>query len=138
LWVTSLPKLGSIEVKKQLLAMIVLSAFVVGNINAEAPDWNYDIKKEMTDDCVLGILEPAKSGFLVRANKEGNTDAVFPEEKIKPSIADFCECIIQKASISWGYQYFIWQPELAQQLVSEAMKGGECKPTGMLGKSLGY
>lgn len=124
--------------RKQLLAFIVLSTFVAGNSNAEAPDWNYNTKKEMTDNCVLGILEPAKSGFQARANKEGNTDAVFPEEKIKPSIVDFCECITQKASISWGYQYYIWQPELAQQLVSEAMKGGECKPTGTFGKSLGY
>jgi len=125
-------------VKKQLLALIVLSAFVVGNINAEAPDWNYDNKKEMADDCVLGILEPAKRGFQARADKEGNPDAVFPEEKIKPPIVDLCECIVQRASITWGYQYFIWQPELVQQLVSEAMKGGECKPTGILGKSLGY
>jgi len=41
--------LVSIEVKKQILSFIVLSAFVVGNINAETPDWNFDIKKEMTD-----------------------------------------------------------------------------------------
>lgn len=117
---------------------MVLSAFVIGNINAETPDWNNDNKKEMTDNCVLGILDPAKSAFQARADKEGKTDAVFPEDKIKPSVVDLCECIVQKASISWGYQYFIWQPELAQQLVSEAMKGGECKPTGVLGKSMGY
>jgi len=124
--------------KPQFFAFVVLSTFIVGNINAEPPDWTFDTKKEMTDDCINGILEPVKSGFKARANKEGNTDAVFPEEKIKPSIVDLCECIIEKASITWGYQYFVLQPELAQQLVSEAMKGGECKPTGLLEKSLGY
>jgi len=92
----------------------------------------------MTDDCVSGILEPAKNGFQARATKDGKTDAVFPEEKIKPSIVDLCSCITEKASITWDYQYFIWQPELAKKLVSEAMGGGECKPSGMLGKSLGY
>jgi len=124
--------------KKRLTVFMVLSTFIVGNSNAVVPDWNYDTKKEMTDGCVAGILDPVKRGFQAKANKEGNPDVVFPEDKIKPSIVDLCECITEKASISWGYQYFIWQPELAKQLVSEAMGGGECKPTGMLGKSMGY
>lgn len=117
---------------------MVLSIFFVGNTSATTPDWIDATKKEMTDGCVSGILDPAKRGFEARAKKEGKTDAIFPEDKIKPSIVDLCECIVQRASISWGYKYFVWQPELAQKLVSEAMKGGECKPTGMLGKSMGY
>ena len=124
--------------KTRLLALTMISAIVVGNINAETIDWNDSMKKKMTDGCVSGILEPAKRDFQERANQKGNADAVFPEDKIKQSVVDLCACITQRASTSWSYQQFIQQPELVQRLVSEAVTGGECKRTGMLGKSMGY
>lgn len=124
--------------KIQFLVFIFISNVLsLGQVAADELGWDEGIKKIMTDGCVLGILDPAKRDFQERARQKGNANAVFPEEKIKPSIVELCACITRRASVSWSYQKFVEQPHLAQQLVSEAMSGGECKPTGMLGKSMG-
>lgn len=123
--------------KIQASLFMVSSILSVGQVTANELGWTDDIKKQMTDGCVLGILKPAKRDFQARAAQRGDPNAVFPVETVRPSIAALCACITERVAVSWSYQQFLGQPHLADQLITEALSGGQCKPTGMLGKALG-
>jgi hypothetical protein len=117
-----------------LFALISVLSF--GQIAAKELGWTDDVRKTMTNGCVLGLLNPAKRDFQARADQSGAPNAVFPEEKVRPSLVALCACITERAAESWSYQQFLGQPHLADQLIEEALSGGRCKPTGMLGQAL--
>jgi len=115
---------------------MLISILSFGQVTANELGWTDDIKRQMTDGCVLGLLNPAKRDFQARAAQRGAPNAVFPEEKVRSSLVALCACITERAADSWSYQQFLGQPHLADQLIEEALTGGKCKPTGMLGQAL--
>ena len=118
-------------------SVFLMSLFFIGNSFADSFVWNKNNSDEYIKGCVAGILDPAKRDFLKRAIENGHPDALFPEEKIKPSITEFCSCITKRASESLEFKKLIKDPGLVQPLMTEAMTGWRCKPTGILGKMMG-
>ncbi len=96
--------------------------------------WTAENMMQMTDSCVSDIMDPLRQGFQQKVLQKGNTTTEFPEEKLKPSITDFCACITFRAANAHDYQKVMSDPGIAQAYATEAVKGGECKPSGLLGE----
>lgn len=118
-------------------SVFLMSLFFIGSSFADSFVWNKTNSDAYTNGCVAGILDPTKRDFMKRAVENGNPNAVFPEEKIKPSITEFCSCITKRASKTFEFKQLVKDPDLIQPLMTEALTGGRCKPTGMLGKIMG-
>lgn len=123
--------------KIQTLKYFFIGMLISGVAIADEDGWNDALKKHMAKGCVAGIVTPAKRDFNARARQSGDETAVFPEGRIKSSASDLCACIIQRSSHKWSYQQIQRQPQLMNKLISEAMAGGECRPSGILGKLMG-
>ena len=107
---------------------------VAGKAQAYRDGWTAENMMKMTDSCVSDILQPLRQGFQQKVVQKGNTSTEFPEEKLKPSITDFCACITFRAANAHDYQKVIGDPGITQAYATEAVKGGECKPSGLLGE----
>jgi hypothetical protein len=116
-----------------LLASFML-LMVADKALAYRDGWTAENMITMTDSCVSDILEPLRQGFEQKVVQKGNTSKEFPEEKLKPSITDFCACITFRAANAHDYQKVINDPGIVQAYATEAIKGGECKPSGLLGE----
>jgi hypothetical protein len=116
----------------------LISLFFIGSVFADSFGWNETNSDVFIKECVVGLLEPAKKDFKMRVIDKGYPDAIFPEAKMKPSITELCTCLTQRASESLEYKEVINDSSLIQPLISEAMSGGRCKPTGVLGKMVGF
>jgi hypothetical protein len=66
--------------------------------------WTAENMMQMTDSCVSDIMDPLRQGFQQKVLQKGNTTTEFPEEKLKPSITDFCACITFRAANAHDYQ----------------------------------
>ncbi len=118
-------------------SVFLVSLFIIGSSFADSFIWNNENSNAHIKGCVAGILDPAERDFLKRAIENGHPDALFPEEKIKPSTTEFCTCITKMASETFEFKQLVKDPGLIQPLMTEALTGGRCKPTGMLGKIMG-
>ena len=115
-------------------SILLISLLFIESTFADAFVWNKTTSDAYTSGCVAGILDPAKKAFMKRAVENSKPNAVFPEEKFKPSITEFCSCITNRVSESIDFKKVIDDPSLANPIMTEAMTSGRCKPTGILGK----
>jgi len=119
-------------------SVILMSLFSIGNSFADSFVWNETTSDAYMKGCVASMLDPIKKEYMERVIENGNPNALFPEEIIKPSITEFCSCITKRASESLEFKKLVKDPDLIKPLVAEAMTGGRCKPTGILGKINGF
>lgn len=103
------------------------------NALAYQDGWTAGNILNMTDSCVASILDPVRQGYKQKMQSQGKDASLFPEDLFKPSISDLCACITFRAADTYNYQQVVADPELTQSFMTEAIKGGQCKPTGLLG-----
>lgn len=113
--------------------LILITALYSSSLLADGKASTYEVHM-MIQGCIHGFMEPTRRDFRKIAVQRGNPNAVFPEEKIKPSVTTLCSCIIKRAAENRSTLYISQHPEYIKQLVSEALSGGQCEPTGFLGE----
>jgi hypothetical protein len=114
-----------------MLFLSILLQAVNTNTLAYQDGWTAANIMDMTDNCVASILNPVREGFEQQMNAQGRDDAEFPEKQFKQPITDFCACITFRAADVYEYQQVRADPKLTQSYMTEAIKGGQCKPTGL-------
>lgn len=102
--------------------------------NAAPKEWDPEMKRGFIAGCAHGSTQRARQMFEAEAKSKGKTNAVFPEARFKQSYVDFCTCITDRASQQYSVDEVSKDPSLMQPYVAEAINGGECKPSGILGE----
>jgi hypothetical protein len=93
---------------------------------------------EFSRGCTEGILAPARRDYFARAAAVGDLKPKpFPETEVRASVAPMCSCLTLRFAQTWTFDDFLKNQEaLSQPLIKEAMRGGQCKPGGILGAAL--
>lgn len=96
--------------------------------------WNEQTLASFTNGCVLAILNPARQGYYARAAQRGDSNPKpFPEIEISQSVKPMCACIGMRIAQTADLQEVeLHQDTLAKPFIEDAMKGGQCKPGGIL------
>jgi hypothetical protein len=125
-------------------SLILLSSPLYGGAAAAADasqgaplkaGWSDQELSSFTAGCVLAIVTPARRDYAARAAERGiSSPKPFPEKEVTASVQPMCSCIGLRIAQSWELQEFALNHEaLGKPLIEEAMKGGQCKPAGLLG-----
>ena len=127
-----------------VLAWFVLACTALGS--AEVPSqpialkegWSEQQLAAFTAGCVLAIIEPAKRDYAVAATRAGNSSPKpFPEAEFRDSVTPMCRCLSVRIAETWSYFNFITDSQAkSRPLIDEALRGGRCKPEGILGQLL--
>ena len=115
---------------KNIIALFLMSLFFIGCSNANSFGWDKKGVDEYIKGCTYGMLDDVKKDFIAREIDYGNPNPIFPEDEFKSPITEFCSCIAKRASVSIEIKKLQKDPNLIKPIVSEAMAGGRCKPTG--------
>lgn len=121
------------KIKHRQLLLGVALVLVHGSAAAYQEGWTAENILDMTDRCVSGIMDPIRQGFEKNMKSRGKASVHFPEEQYKPPVSDLCTCITLRAANSEPYENVQKDPEITRSYMTEAIKGGECKPGGILG-----
>ncbi|THB63115.1 MAG: hypothetical protein D6B27_12805 [Gammaproteobacteria bacterium] len=100
--------------------------------------WDKSSVDKLAKSCTSQIMQGAKQGYYEKARKAGNSNPKpFPEKQLKESFAGMCKCMSNKAANTWEFNDFKANANTYfKQLIQPAMNGGECKPTGLVGKAI--
>ena len=78
------------------------------------------------DACAKPILADARKFFEAQSRS-------FPEAQIVPPVDRFCMCVARRVASSWTHAEYSRNPGgLRERIASGAIKGGPCKPDGLL------
>jgi hypothetical protein len=88
----------------------------------------------MREGCVSGAIRHAQAGWE-RDPKAGP----FPTSEWRASAEPYCACLVDRVRGSLKPEEFEEKggPTLIQ-FSNEAVAGGKCKPTGIMGRALGF
>lgn len=117
-----------------IFVALVLSTSVAG---AAMSGWSDEAIDELSSVISKSLVSGAREGYYQRAEEVGDTNPKpFPENEVKKSFDVLSLCILNIASEKWTYDEFInSQGVYMRQLLNKALKGGECKPTGLVGEA---
>jgi hypothetical protein len=124
--------------------LLFASAVAVGapgnesNQSTPRPGWTQPELAAFTARCVVSILAPAKSSYAARAVERGNSNPKpFPEKELVESLEPMCKCLAGRVSETWSLEEMQrLGPSSFQPQFEEAIGGGRCKPSGLLGQML--
>jgi len=123
---------------KIIISVFLMSLFFIGSSYANSFGWNKKFYDGYIKGCTDGMLDSVKKEFIAMEIDNGNPNAIFPEDELKPSITEYCSCITKRASVSIERKKLQKDPKLLKPIASEALAGGRCKPTGAFGKLYGF
>jgi len=123
---------------KIIISVFLMSLFLIESSYANSFGWDNKIYDGYIKGCTAGMLDNEKKDFIAIEIDNGNPNAIFPEDEFKLSITEFCSCVAKRASESIEFKKLQKDPDLIKPIMSEAVAGGRCKPTGALGKSYGF
>lgn len=100
-----------------------------------ATRWTPAEHAAFNEGCTLAILAPAQRDYAAAAQRAGNTSPKpFPEEALRASIGPMCACIGNRIAERHTVNEMHEGGEaLVMPYVQDAMSGGPCKPSGLLG-----
>jgi hypothetical protein len=117
----------------------ILLASVFAAQAAEPADtatrWTPAEHAAFNEGCTLAILTPAQRDYTAAAQRAGNASPrPFPEEALRASIEPMCACIgnriAERHTVNEMHQ---GGEALIMPYAQDAMSGGPCKPSGLLG-----
>ena len=121
-----------------MIYRILLFSLIISTVNTSAlayqDGWTATNIMDMTDSCVASIIDPVRQGLSKKMQSQGKDPSGVSEDMFKPSLTDLCACITFRAAGTYEYEKVIADPRLTQGFMTEAIRGGECKPAGLLGK----
>lgn len=96
--------------------------------------WDGASVERMRSGCVTGAMSHAQTGWE-RDPKAGP----FPTSEWRASAEPYCTCLVDRVRASVKPEEFEAKGAAAfVQFTNEAIAGGKCKPTGIMGKALGF
>jgi len=125
-------------VKEILIGTVMfftLTAWAENN-NEMMPGWTEDLVMVVAHGLSVGLVQSTERDYYNAAANAGNTNPrPFPREALKESSDALFSCTTRKASKNWSFkEYNTKAKKISIQLFTEAMKGGDCKPTGFLAR----
>jgi hypothetical protein len=114
-------------------------------IAADAPEkkpwkqgWDRKQVKVFAYACTDGLLEPAVRDYNAAALADGVTiHKPFPEQAFRDSAFPMCLCISERVAETWTVAEMGKQGlQRSRPMIDEALNGGRCKPSGLLGDIL--
>jgi len=125
----------------KILGMAVAIALCGAAAGADAPakplkeGWNRKQVKVFAYACTEGLLTPAARDYHAAALADGVTiHKPFPEQEFRDSAFPMCLCISQRVAETWTLKEVEQTgTQRAKPMIDEALRGGQCKPDGLLG-----
>ena len=122
---------------KIIISVFLMSLFFIGSSYANSFGWNKKFYDGYIEGCTDAMLNLVKKELIAMEIDNGNPNAIFPEDELKPPITEFCSCTTKRASESIEFKKLKKDPNLIKPIMSEAWAGGRCKPTGAYGNLYG-
>ena len=90
----------------------------------------------MADNCVPGVIGPAKRDFQAAVKKEGSDDQ-FPEAELTAGVKTMCACFAKRVGATYARADFQSNRQaILKKMNDEAIAGGPCKPEGALADAM--
>ena len=129
------------------LLLLVTSLFAgAAALPADAPPakplkagWNRKQIKAFAYVCSDALMQPTVRDYDAAAKKSGaKNPPPFPEKRFTDSAFPMCLCISQRVAENFDLKELNGKDGIkkAQPYIEEALRGGICKPQGMLGEIL--
>ncbi len=121
-----------------LLAAVACTVAGAADAPAKAPlkeGWDRKQIKVFAYACTDGLLQPAVRDYKAAALADGVTlYKPFPEKEFRDSAFPMCLCISQRVAETWTMAEMEKKGmQRSKPMIDEALRGGRCKPAGMLG-----
>ena len=123
--------------KKLAFILIILGLSNITLAETKA-GWDNISINQLSESCTNQLVNSSKQGYYARAKEVGNKNPKpFPEADMRMSFKGMCDCISNKASVTWTFDDFKKNSNTYfAQLIIPATKGGECSPKGIVEKAL--
>lgn len=122
------------------MALLVACAFATHAAEPASPAatttrWTPAEHAAFNEGCTLAILTPAQRDYAAAAQRAGNASPKpFPEAALRASIGPMCACIGNRIAERYTVNEMHQGGQvLIMPYAQDAMSGGACKPTGLLG-----
>jgi hypothetical protein len=100
--------------------------------------WDRKTVKVFAYACTDGLVGPAARNYNAAAPVDKVTvRKPFPEQEFRDSAFPMCLCISDRVAQTWTVAEVGTKGlQRAQPMIDEALRGGQCKPDGLLGQVL--